>query len=162
MYYNKKMLEIQFPGKPVMQINSVLCDINGTLSLDGQLLEGVSSAVAKLKNSLTFYLLSANTAGTAAEIANVLGVDLKVIQPGHEARQKELFLSSLGAGRTIAIGQGANDELILKKAAIGICVLSQEGTSVKALNAADIVVPNILTAFELIQKPTRIVATLRQ
>jgi soluble P-type ATPase len=51
---------------------------------------------------------------------------------------------------------------MLKKAALGICILSREGTAVKTLNAADLVVPDILSAFELLQKPLRIVASLRQ
>ena len=156
------MLEIQLPGQQLLQIEYVLCDINGTLSLDGQLLEGVANAVAQVKDILEIHLLSANTRGTAGEIAKELGVNLQVIEQGHEARQKESYLQKLGAAKTIAIGQGANDALMLEKAAIGICVLSKEGTSVKSMNSADILVPDILTAFELLLKPLRIVATLRQ
>ena len=156
------MLEIRYPGKSLIQINYVLCDINGTLCLDGQLLDGVAEAIAELKSTLEFHLLSANTTGSAAEIANRLGVTLQVIQAGHEARQKEHYLRHLGAEHTAAIGQGANDTLMLKKAALGICILSREGTAVKTLNAADLVVPDILSAFELLQKPLRIVASLRQ
>ena len=62
----------------------------------------------------------------------------------------------------VAIGQGANDRLMLETAAIGICVLSQEGTAVATLLSADIVVPDILSALEMIEKPLRMVATLRQ
>ena len=62
----------------------------------------------------------------------------------------------------VAIGQGANDAGMLKSAALGICVLSQEGASVESLLAADLVVPNIFAALELIEKPLRIVASLRK
>ncbi len=162
MYYNKVMLEYQLPGQNSIQIAYVLCDINGTLSVDGKLINGVADGIASLKSSVEFHLLSADTAGTAAEIASALGVHLQVIEAGREARQKERYLRSLGAKHTAAIGQGANDGLMLKKAALGICVLSREGTAVKTMNAADLVVPDIFAAFELLQKPLRIVATLRQ
>ncbi|MHC1740330.1 MAG: HAD family hydrolase [Anaerolineaceae bacterium] len=156
------MLELRFPGKPEIKISYVLCDINGTLSLDGQLLDGVVETISQLKKNLEVHLISANTTGTAAEIANQLGVRLQLIEGSHEAQQKERYLEKLGAEQTIAIGQGANDALMLKKAVIGICVLSREGSALKTMNAADMVVPDILAAFELLQKPLRIVATLRQ
>ena len=162
MYYNKEMLEIQLPGKSVIQLTTLICDINGTLTLDGRLIDGVADAINELKNKLTIHLLSANTTGTAAEIAKTLGVDLHVIKAGREAGQKRQYLRTLGAEYTAAIGQGANDVLMLKQAALGICVFSREGCAVKALNAADIVVPDILAGLELLQNPLRIVATLRK
>lgn len=156
------MLEIQFPDRPAFQLNSLLCDINGTLAIDGKLIDGVEDAVSRLKDQLEITLLSANTTGTAPEIARKLGVNLQIIRAGREAEQKAEFLHSRGERCTAAIGQGANDVLMLKNAALGICVLSHEGTALVALTAADIVVPDILTAFELFQNPLRIVATLRQ
>jgi soluble P-type ATPase len=51
---------------------------------------------------------------------------------------------------------------MLQAAALGICILSAEGTAVKTLLAADLVVANINEAFELLDKPLRIVATLRK
>jgi P-type E1-E2 ATPase len=162
MYYNKKMLEIQLPGKPVIQLIYLLCDINGTLTFEGKLIDGVADSINELKKKLTIHLLSADTNGNAAEIAHQLGVNLHVIKPGRGAIQKERYLRTLSARQTVAVGQGANDVLMLKRAALGICVLSREGSAVRTLNAADIVVPDILTAFELLQNPIRIVATLRQ
>jgi soluble P-type ATPase len=51
---------------------------------------------------------------------------------------------------------------MLKEAAIGICVLSREGSAVETLLAADIVTPDIFAAFDLLEKPVRIVASLRK
>jgi soluble P-type ATPase len=62
----------------------------------------------------------------------------------------------------VAIGQGANDAAMLEAAVIGIGILSQEGIAQRALLAADILVPNIFAALELLDKPLRIVATLRK
>jgi hypothetical protein len=41
-------------------------------------------------------------------------------------------------------------------------VLSLEGTAVETLTSADLVVSDIYTAFELLEKPLRIVTTLRK
>jgi soluble P-type ATPase len=62
----------------------------------------------------------------------------------------------------VAIGQGANDAEMLRSAGIGICLLSKEGTAIESLLAADILVPDIYSAFELLEKPLRLVATLRK
>jgi soluble P-type ATPase len=51
---------------------------------------------------------------------------------------------------------------MLKAAGLGICVLSREGTALDALMAADIIAPDIFAAFELLERPMRIVATLRK
>lgn len=156
------MLEIQIPGQNLLNLEYLLCDINGTLSIDGKLIEGVKEAVAAAKPMLDIQLVTADTMGTASDLAAILGVKLHRVFEGNEARQKENLLFSLGPEKTVAFGQGANDVLMLKKAALGICVLSKEGTYLQAIQGADIVVPDILSAFDLLLKPTRLIATLRQ
>jgi soluble P-type ATPase len=51
---------------------------------------------------------------------------------------------------------------MLAQAGLGICILSKEGTAVSALQAADLVAPDILTALELLQHPMRLMASLRR
>jgi P-type E1-E2 ATPase len=162
MYYNNQMLEIQFPGQPALKLENLVCDINGTLTTDGHLIDGVKAALDTLKPGLDIHLLSADTLGSADELAGQLGVKLAKIKPGNEASQKAQYLMTLGCEKTAAIGQGVNDTLMFKRAALGICVLSREGTAVPALMAARIVVPDILSALELLSHPMRIVATLRE
>ncbi len=71
-------------------------------------------------------------------------------------------LKDLGAASVIAVGQGANDAAMLKAAALGICVMSVEGAAIETLLAADILLPNILALFDLLDNPLRISATLRK
>jgi len=40
-------------------------------------------------------------------------------------------------------------------------VLSPEGVAIPTLNAADLIVPDILSAFDLFENPLRLIATLR-
>jgi soluble P-type ATPase len=51
---------------------------------------------------------------------------------------------------------------MLREAVIGIAVASVEGLAIESLNSADVVVPDIIAAFELLEHPTRLVATLRR
>jgi len=61
----------------------------------------------------------------------------------------------------IAVGNGNNDSLMLKTAKIGVCILQEEGASSKALLNSDIVLKDIKDFFEIINKPKRLIATLR-
>jgi P-type E1-E2 ATPase len=156
------MLEIIIPGQQTLHLEYLVCDINGTLTLDGQLLPGVAPALDSLKSILEIHLLSADTLRRADDIAISLGVRLQKIAPGSEALNKADYIHELGPERTVAIGQGANDAQMLQQAALGICVLSPEGTAVKTLTSADVVVPDILSALTMLQTPMRIAATLRE
>jgi soluble P-type ATPase len=99
---------------------------------------------------------------TDAGVEVQLNLSAARLAPGGEQEQKRSYVEGLGAETVVAIGQGANDALMLKAAAIGICVLSMEGAAAETLLASDIVVPDIFAAFDLLDKPLRIVASLRK
>jgi P-type E1-E2 ATPase len=156
------MLEITIPGKQTLHLEYLVCDLTGTLTLDGQMIHGVGLALDELKSRIEIHLLSADTLRRADDVADTLGIHLQKIAPGSEALNKADYVHELGEDRIVAIGQGANDALMLKQAALGICVLSPEGTAVSTLTSAHIVVPDILSALALLQNPMRIAATLRE
>lgn len=91
-----------------------------------------------------------------------MNVELIKLQGGDIKKEKFEFLKTLDLESTVAIGNGSNDQLILKEAALGISVLGEEGVSVSAMKNADIVVKNILNALDLFMKPKRLIATLRE
>jgi P-type E1-E2 ATPase len=156
------MIELNIPGRGLVRLQHLVCDVNGTLAVDGQLSEGVKHRLNTLRDRLTLHLLTADTHSRQDTIDQQLNLKSIRIQPGMEAEQKAQYVQDLGAETVVAIGQGANDAGMLREAAIGICVLSQEGTAVKSLLEADLVVSNIHEALELLEKPLRIVATLRK
>jgi P-type E1-E2 ATPase len=156
------MIELNVPGRGSIELEHLVCDVNGTLAVDGQLREGVIRLIGLLSHRLSIHLLTADTHGRQAQIDRQLGLQAVRIQPGQESQQKADYVQRLGAAQVAAIGQGANDAGMLKAAVIGVCVLSAEGTAVEALLAADLLVPDILTGLELFEKPLRLVATLRK
>ena len=156
------MIELNIPGRGIIRLEHLVCDVNGTLAVDGLLIDGVGKNLLKLRDRLQIHLLTADTHGRQEHIDHQLGLTATRIQPGQEAEQKQRYVQILGAERVVAIGQGANDAAILKEAAVGICVLSQEGTAIETLLAADVVVPDIQSALEMLERPLRLLATLRK
>lgn len=156
------MIELNIPGRGLIELEHLVCDVNGTLAVDGNLQDGLVRSLSVIKDRLTVHLLTADTHGKQETIDHQLNLKAVRIQPGDEALQKAEFVVRLGAGRVAAIGQGANDAAMLKEAGLGICVLSLEGVAVETLLAADLVVPDIISALDLLEKPLRIVASLRK
>jgi len=156
------MIELNIPGRGTIQLEHLVSDVNGTLAIDGQLQEGLAKNLKLLGDRLKIHLLTADTHGRQHIIDEQVGVQGVRVQPGNEAEQKAEYVHKLGAEYVVAIGQGANDATMLKTAALGICVLSAEGSALETLLAADLVVPDIFTAIALLEKPLRIVASLRK
>ncbi len=152
-------IELEVPGRGTYILEHVVFDVNGTLALDGLLLEGVAERMAALRAYFTVHMLTADTHGRQEIIDKTLGFEAQRIPT---SAGKTRYVLDLGADKVIAIGNGANDAGMLRAAAVGIAVLGPEGLAVDALDAADIVVSNIMAAFDLLLNPRRMVATLRR
>ena len=156
------MIELTIPGRGDLRIEHLVTDVNGTLAVDGMLIDGLVRRIASLRDRISVRMITADTHGRQFSIDQQLGLAAVRLDPGmNEAEQKAEFVRGLGADRVVAIVQGANDAAMLKQAALGICVMSKEGAAVETLLAADIVVPDIFAALDLLEKPLRILATLR-
>ncbi len=155
------MIEVAVPGRDPLRLKYLVLDMNGTLALDGQLLPGVRERLEVLSDQLEIWLISADTHGTLSTIVPTLKVTLRRIEPQAGTAQKGALVEELGATQVAAIGNGANDADMLRRAALGIAVLSPEGLAAACLNAADLLTPNIEAALDLLLHPRRLVATLR-
>ncbi len=156
------MIELDIPGRGAMRLQHLVTDVNGTLAVDGRLIDGIVQQIDLLKEHFTIHLLTADTHGRQATIDAQLHLTAVRIPPGNEATQKADYVRRLGADTVVALGQGANDAAMLKEAALGICVMSQEGLATEAFLCADLLMPDIATALELLNHPLRIVASLRK
>ena len=156
------MIELNIPGRGRLQLEHLVCDVNGTLALDGTLPVGMVRTLNALKDRLMIHIISADTLGNLLSIERQLKIHAIRIKPQEEAEQKAAYVRELGAEQVAAIGQGTNDAQMLKEAAIGICVLSLEGTAIETIMSADLVMPGIFEALELFDKPLRMVSSLRK
>jgi P-type E1-E2 ATPase len=156
------MIELNIPGRGVIQLEHLVTDVNGTLALDGKLLEGVSSALLRVSDRLNIHLLTADTHGQQDSIDKQLGMKAIRIPAGDESSTKAAYVRELNPKQVVAIGQGANDAGMLREAEIGIAVNSQEGLATEAIQAADLVLPDIHSALGMLENPMRLVASLRR
>jgi P-type E1-E2 ATPase len=156
------MIEISIPGRGTLQLEHLVSDVNGTLTIDGQLPDGLARTLGSLRDRLQVHLLTADTFGRQHLIDKQLGLNAVRVRPGGEGEQKAQFVEHLGAAGVVAIGQGANDAAMLKASALGICILSNEGAATETLLSADLIAPDIFSALDLLEKPLRIVASLRR
>ena len=128
------MIVLEIPGRPKVTLEHLVLDVNGTIALDEQLVSGVTERVHDLRKMFEIHLLTADTHGRQRHIDQALDVTGFRLTPGKdEAKQKARYVNDLGANLVVAIGNGANDALMLEPAAIGIVVLRSEGTSADAL-----------------------------
>ena len=155
------MIGINIPGFKELRLTHLVLDYNGTIADHGRLIRGVAEKLEVLAPRLAIHILTADTFGTVREQVSPLPADLIVIPPGDQARAKCEYVRRLGTELTVAVGNGRNDRLMLKEAALGIALLQAEGAAVEALMAADVVAPDILAALDLLLAPDGLIATLR-
>lgn len=155
------MIEIEIPGYEMFTLEHLVLDYNGTLACDGTLLPGVRERLVVLSDRLALHVVTADTFGTTQSELQGLPCLLTVLPPGGQAEAKAAHVCGLGAERTVCIGNGRNDRLMLATAALGISVLQEEGASKDCLLAAHVICRDIREALDLLLVPLRLTATLR-
>lgn len=157
------MLSLDIPGRGAYELVSLVLDVNGTIAEDGYLIPGVKERLARVMRSLDVKLVTADTYGRQTAIDHELELEAVRLHNGEpEAPQKAALVRQLGSASTIAIGNGANDALMLAEAAVGVAVIGPEGASTAALQSADVVALSVVDALDLLLHPRRLIATLRQ
>lgn len=139
-----------------------MLDLNGTIALDGSIIDGARERLGVLRHALEIAVVTADTRGKAQELGQSLGVNVHKVKPAGEQSQKLKLVLRLGKDVTVAIGNGSNDALMLRESILGICVLGPEGAAVEAITACDVLVTDICAALDLLIKPERLMATLRK
>ena len=155
-------MRIDIPGWANIDIENIVVDLNGTVATDGKVPMEVKEKINSLSGQAKIYVLTVDTQGTADREISGMNAELIKIREEDSKQGKLEFLKTLNLEVTVAIGNGSNDQLVLKEAALGIAVLGDEGVSGSAVKNADIIVKNIQNALDLLLKPKRLIATLRE
>ena len=154
------MKTIAVPGWGAVELENLVLDLNGTLTESGDFISGVIDSLEKLKaRGFKIYVLSGDTRGTLEEaLSGSPDIDWVVTRAAHE---KRAFVESIGAKRTVCVGNGNIDVEMFKVAGLSICTIQAEGATTRALLEADIVVTHIKHALEILLDPNKVIATLR-
>ncbi len=155
------MITIAIPGYGTLSLEHLVLDYNGTLACDGVLIEGVRERLERLAQDLQIHVVTADTfAGACSALAGI-PCHLEILPVAGQDQAKLEYVQRLNGERVVAIGNGRNDRLMLWSSALGIAVTQREGAAAGTLMAADVLVPTITDALDLLTHPLRLVATLR-
>lgn len=153
-------MKINVPGSGLYDLRTLVLDLNGTIALNGKLVPGVKQRIQKIKSlGLDVYIFTGDTRGTGLKTAKILGVNL--VKAG-TASEKLSALKKIKPINCVTIGNGAIDDKFLKYSRLGIAVLQSEGVHVNALMAADILMPSINDALDILINKTTFISTLRK
>lgn len=154
------MIQIDIPGRDILTIKAVVLDYNGTIAVDGQLIQAAAERICRLSEQVEVYVLTADTYGNVQQQCSSLPVMVKTFPQAGAAAYKEAIVRELDGG-VCAVGNGFNDIPMLDVADLAIAVLDEEGLCAALLTHADILVRASADALELLLKPDRVRATLR-
>lgn len=155
------MIKIEIPGGEKLEIKFLLLDYNGTMAVDGEIIDGVKKRFVELGKKLEIHVVTADTFGKARSALADTPCNLEILGEKNQDRQKMEYVKRLGSINTICLGNGRNDRLMLKEAALGIAVILEEGAFAGTLFEADVVCTSIVSALDLLLFPKRLQATLR-
>ena len=155
-------MKISIPGGETLEIRHIVSDYNGTLALDGRLIEGLADLINELSEDIKFHVITADTFGSVER--ELQGVNCEIFKIGLEEQDKAKaeYIQRLGADSVVALGNGRNDLLMLGEASLGIGILHHEGICTETLLASKIVCQSPLDALGYFKTPKRLIATLRR
>jgi soluble P-type ATPase len=155
------MLKVNIPGYRTLVFSHLVLDYNGTIARDGHLIPGVRERLEALSKSVAIHILTADTFGGVRKEMTGIPCEVVVIGKENQTWAKADYVGQLGLEKTVSVGNGRNDALMLKETVLGIAVIQEEGAAAETLLAADIVTRSILDALDLLLHPLRLTATLR-
>lgn len=156
------MITVDAPGFGLLEISHLVLDVNGTIAVDGVLVEGVAERIETLSKELYIHAITADTRGSAAQLLDELPIEVVFLPEGmDEDKAKHSFVQTIGADFCCSIGNGHNDRMMLSASALGFSVLQEEGGFAQTLAASDVICPSINIALDLLIHTDRLIATLR-
>lgn len=159
--YNYIWMEYIIPWyKKSLMLNTIILDLNGTISIDGKLIPWVKDKILALKKEWwTVLLCSGDTQWTAAKTAKWLWATLHICKNQND---KKNILKEYKTKHCVAIGNGHIDIKLMEKCALSIAVIQAEWCYSKAILSSDIVCLTIVDALDILLMPKRLIATLRK
>jgi len=151
----------EIPGRGNIQIENIVFDYNGTIAVDGKLIDGVEELFLELERYANIYILTADTYGTVVEQCKSIPGKVLTFPQENAGESKKDIVKKLGGNKTMVVGNGFNDVPMFEEGVLSIAIIEGEGASGKLLGQADIVSRNIVEAINIILSKNKVKATLR-
>jgi len=156
------MKKINIQNYKKLSISNIVLDYNGTIAKDGILKKSVKKLLPLLAKQYNLHVITADTFGSVHKQLHNFDVKIKVLKSKYHTLEKAQYIKKLGKKNCVAIGNGNNDYLMLKKARVSIAIIGDEGCATITINSSDIVCTSIEGALELFLNTKRLIATLRK
>jgi P-type E1-E2 ATPase len=153
---------IELPTPERTALEHLVLDFNGTLACDGVLIPGAAPLIERLAGGVAIHVVTGDTFGGATQALSKLPCSVKILAARAQSEAKRDYVQQLGPHSVACIGNGRNDVLMMRLAALSIAVLQREGAAAPAIAAADVVCSSIEDALGLLLNPRRLLATLRE
>ena len=62
--WRESRMIIEIPGRKKIEVRDIVFDYNGTIAIDGSLIDGVAKAINELSNDIHFHVITADTYGS--------------------------------------------------------------------------------------------------
>lgn len=155
------MLLYEIPGRENIEIENIVFDYNGTIAVNGKLIQGVEEAINTLSKSLNVFILTADTYGTVEDQCKGIKAKILTFPRENAGESKRDIVKKLGSSKTVTIGNGFNDVPMFKEAILSIGIIEGEGMSGSLIMESDIVVGNIIDGINIVGNKNMVKATLR-
>ena len=147
-------------GIDEIEIDTIILDLNGTIAVNGVLVDGLIDRLNQLKNlGFKIYLFTGDQRGNAQDLAQETGIKVEIATSTEE---KEALTQKLDVNKTVAIGNARIDIGTFKRTKLRIATIQAEGIHTEILKYVDILVPSINDALDLLLHPDSLCATLRR
>ena len=155
------MLIYEIPGREDIKIENLVLDYNGTIAVNGKIIEGVKELLTKLKDYVNIYILTADTYGTVEKECKGMEAKVLTFPKENAGESKRDIVKELDGQKTICVGNGFNDIPMFKESILSIAIIEGEGASGQLLVESDIIARSIIESLEIILDINKMKATLR-
>ncbi|MGZ2370540.1 HAD family hydrolase [Ancylomarina sp. YFZ004] len=148
------------PGVGIIEIDTLVVDSNGTISVKGEIVPGVVERIHKIQAmGVNVVMISSDQRGNARALAQSSGITYYEAANG---REKEDVLISLGSNNVAAIGNARTDIGLFVKSVISIATLQGEGIHKDIIDHVDVIMPSINDALDFFLDSNTFIATMKR
>ncbi len=148
------------PGVGRIEIDTLVVDSNGTLTVRGEIVPGVIERIHQLQSlGVNVVMISSDQRGKARELSDSTGI---TYYEANNSREKEDILLSLGSRNVAAIGNARIDIGLFVQSVVSIATLQGEGIHKDVIDHVDVIVPSINDALDFFLDENTFIATMKR
>ncbi len=153
-------LSYTVPGVGTIDIDTLVVDSNGTLTIKGEMIPGVEERIHRIQMlGVNLVMISSDQCGTAKNLALSSGISY---YEASNSREKEDILLSLGSKNVAAIGNARIDIGLFVQSVVSVATLQSEGIHKDIIDHVDVIVPSINDALDFFLDEDTFIATMKR